>query len=110
MKQFKNFPPPFSKMNIMAILIPLLMAGGCDNGQDGPGTVTVNEECKALEFENEAGLEQTVKFHAPSAWTTETTENWLDIVPASGEAGDNEITVRTSSINSAQKARSAEIT
>ncbi|MBR1395834.1 MAG: hypothetical protein IJ559_09295 [Prevotella sp.] len=79
----------------------------CTDDESGGG-ITLSSS-SAIELYPVVNQKGTVSFSAPSSWTATCSANWLYISPRQGEAGDNTITVMTTSTNQTKATRSAQL-
>lgn len=91
---------------VTVVLTVLLVS--CQNKEVVPDAVTLTSESTVnLSVEGDVA---TITFKSNVAWTAKSSQNWLTITPAQGDAGEK-LTIKASAVkNEAYDAREAEVT
>lgn len=102
-----------NKTFLWSLLLGLLFVYSCSD--DTPGLSVDLPEGASVVLEAQYGADSQLSFHASQAWTSkvETSDDddvWLQVSPASGEAGDHKLTLSVISPNDTGGERTATLT
>ena len=86
--------------------VAVLLLVGCEKEED---TISLSTPGTA-ELYSIVNQTNEIKFRSDEAWTATCKANWLTFSPKSGKAGENVITLATTSTNRTQKPRTAVMT
>lgn len=95
-----------AKMSCVLAFFFCLVSACTEESSSRGITLTSSSAIELYPVVNQKG---TVSFNAPSNWSATCTASWLYISPRQGEAGDNTITVMTTSTNQTKATRSAQL-
>ena len=93
---------------LAGVLLALFFAASCEDLPNIPVSINLGVSPKEVTIPAGGGS-ATVSFTSPVAWQASSSESWLEISPASGEAGDITLTL-TASVNETFDQRSATVT
>ena len=94
---------------LTGVLLALFFAASCDEPIDIPVNVNLGVSPKEVTIPADGGR-ATVSFNSPLAWEASSTADWLQISPASGEAGDNIVLTLSATANQSTDQRTANVT
>lgn len=90
---------------VLAVIVSIIL--GCT--EDSSGDAISLTSGSAIELYPIVNQQGTVSFHASGNWTAICVADWLTFSPKKGEAGDNTITLTTTSTNRTKVTRSAQL-
>lgn len=93
---------------LAGVLLALFFAASCEDLPNIPVSINLGVSPKEVTIPAGGGS-ATVSFTSPVAWQASSSESWLEISPASGEAGEITLTL-TASVNETFDQRSATVT
>lgn len=96
----------FAKTSCVLAFFFCLVSACTEESSSRGITLTSSSAVELYPVVNQKG---TVSFNAPSNWTASCSASWLYITPRQGGAGDNTITLTTTSTNQTKATRSAQL-
>lgn len=102
--------------SIFYLFMVCMMISSCNSGENTPSGITVTNQDEFVKAFSAEGTSASINFNAEGDWSASVStkdsngENWIDINPKSGKAGENQTINITISENTGGEERSATIT
>ena len=94
-------------MCLWLVMAGLMMTGCSDDESAGNVKITTNSTVELYPVVNQSG---EVKFETSGSWKASCKANWITFSPKNGTAGNNVITVTTTSTNRSKNTRTTQLT
>jgi len=99
-----------NKFWLIAMVVVSLVMAGCSEDNTSAGITWDSSFSGTTELYSVVNQSSEVKFKAESSWKAGCSANWITFSPKSGEAGNQVITVATTSTNRTKNTRTAQLT